>query len=98
MMPAGTHARILNARPQPIEIDRVRRAVLAMEMQNEFGTRGGVFDRTGDETGRPIGIEVELRIAIGGSKAGFRPAFEASSPGPMLVGVCSAGEESNGRL
>ena len=98
MVHAGTHARILNARPQPVEIDRVRRAVLAMEMTNEFGTLGGVFNRAGDETGRPIGIKVELRIARGGSKAGFRPAFGASSPAPMLVGVCSAGEESNGRL
>jgi len=35
------------ARPQPISIDIRRSAVLVIDMQNEFGSEGGMFDRAG---------------------------------------------------
>jgi len=35
------------AKPQPIEIDPSRAALLIVDMQNDFGSEGGMFDREG---------------------------------------------------
>jgi ureidoacrylate peracid hydrolase len=35
------------SRPAPLEIDPVRTAVLVIDMQNDFGASGGMFDRAG---------------------------------------------------
>jgi ureidoacrylate peracid hydrolase len=35
------------ARPAPISIDPARCAVIVVDMQNDFGSRGGMFDRAG---------------------------------------------------
>jgi len=40
-------ARTIGARPQAIEIDISRTAVLIVDMQNDFGSKGGMFDRAG---------------------------------------------------
>jgi len=37
----------LEARPEPIGIDAERAAVLVVDMQNDFGAPGGMFDRAG---------------------------------------------------
>jgi ureidoacrylate peracid hydrolase len=37
----------LDARPAPIEIDLGRTAIVVIDMQNDFGTKGGMFDRAG---------------------------------------------------
>jgi ureidoacrylate peracid hydrolase len=37
----------IDARPEPLEIERSRSAVLVVDMQNDFGARGGMFDRAG---------------------------------------------------
>jgi ureidoacrylate peracid hydrolase len=37
----------LEARPAPIEIDVQRTAVIVVDMQNDFGSDGGMFDRAG---------------------------------------------------
>jgi ureidoacrylate peracid hydrolase len=37
----------LDARPEPIAIDPTRTAVLVVDMQNDFGAKGGLFDRAG---------------------------------------------------
>jgi hypothetical protein len=44
--PAG---RILTieARPQAVSIDTATTAVIVVDMQNDFGTKGGMFDRAG---------------------------------------------------
>jgi ureidoacrylate peracid hydrolase len=45
----ATKSRIvsLDARPEPIAIDPARTAVLVVDMQNDFGAKGGLFDRAG---------------------------------------------------
>ena len=35
----------LNAQPEPIEIDLAKTAVIVVDMQNDFGAKGGMFDR-----------------------------------------------------
>jgi len=37
----------IEAKPEPIEIDTARTAVIVCDMQNDFGTKGGMFDRAG---------------------------------------------------
>ena len=37
----------LDARPESIAIDPTRTAVLVVDMQNDFGAKGGLFDRAG---------------------------------------------------
>src|SRR5690242_2171081 len=35
------------ARPEPISIDTATTAVIVVDMQNDFGSKGGMFDRAG---------------------------------------------------
>jgi ureidoacrylate peracid hydrolase len=35
------------ARPDPLRIDTAKTAVLVVDMQNDFGAEGGMFDRAG---------------------------------------------------
>ena len=37
----------IDARPQPISIETTKTAVLVIDMQNDFGSEGGMFDRAG---------------------------------------------------
>ena len=37
----------LDARPEPIAIDTASTAVIVVDMQNDFGAKGGLFDRAG---------------------------------------------------
>jgi ureidoacrylate peracid hydrolase len=37
----------IEARPEPISVQLSRTAVLVVDMQNDFGSRGGMFDRAG---------------------------------------------------
>ena len=37
----------IDARPQPLNIDPRRSAVIVVDMQNDFGAEGGMFARAG---------------------------------------------------
>src|SRR2546421_9365654 len=37
----------IEATPEPIAIDTAKTAVIVVDMQNDFGTKGGMFDRAG---------------------------------------------------
>ena len=37
----------LDAKPAPITIDGAKTAVIVIDMQNDFGTKGGMFDLAG---------------------------------------------------
>jgi ureidoacrylate peracid hydrolase len=37
----------IEARPQPIELDPTKTAVIVVDMQNDFGSEGGMFERAG---------------------------------------------------
>jgi ureidoacrylate peracid hydrolase len=43
--------RTLSARPAPIAIDPAHTAVIVVDMQNDFGATGGMFDREGIDIG-----------------------------------------------
>lgn len=38
---------IIDAKPGPITLDAANTAVIVIDMQNDFGTKGGMFDRAG---------------------------------------------------
>jgi len=46
-MPSGSRLITLDARPEPVRIEAGRAAVLVVDMQNDFGAEGGMFDRAG---------------------------------------------------
>jgi ureidoacrylate peracid hydrolase len=48
----------VEARPEAIQIDIARCAVLVIDMQNDFGARGGMFDRAGIDIS-----SIELAVA-----------------------------------
>ena len=74
---------ILDAKPAPISIETSRTAVLVVDMQNDFGSKSGMFDRAGLDismiqatvrpTSRVLASARQSRIAIIYLKMGFRP-------------------------
>ncbi len=38
---------VIEASPETITIDSARTAVIVVDMQNDFGSKGGMFDRAG---------------------------------------------------
>ena len=73
----------IEATPEPITIDIVRTAVIVVDMQNDFGSKGGMFDRAGvdismvqkaiEPTRRVLLAARDARIKIVYLKMGFRP-------------------------
>jgi ureidoacrylate peracid hydrolase len=61
----------INARPEPIQIELGKTAVLVVDMQNDFGATGGMFDRAGidispiQQVVAPIGTVVAAARRVG---------------------------------
>ena len=74
---------ILDAKPAPISIETSRTAVLVVDMQNDFGSKSGMFDRAGLDismiqatvyaTSKAVRAARNARIPIVYLKMGFRP-------------------------
>src|SRR6266705_715125 len=79
---AGRQA-IIEASPEPITIDIARTAVIVVDMQNDFGSKGGMFDRAGIDisgiqkavgpTAKVLASAREASIKIFYLKMAFRP-------------------------
>ena len=73
---------LLQAKPQAIEIDPTRTALIVVDMQNDFGSKGGMFDRAGIDisgiqaaiapTGRAIEAARRSGIPVIYLKMGFQ--------------------------
>ena len=73
----------IDAKPEPITIDTARTAVVVVDMQNDFCSKGGMFDRAGVDISmvqRAVGPTLnallaarQARIKIVYLKMGFRP-------------------------
>ena len=57
----------IEATPEPIAIDTARTAVLVVDMQNDFGTQGGMFDRAG--------MDISMIRGAIGPTAGKKPTL-----------------------
>jgi len=66
----------LNTRPEPIEIDLHRTAVIVVDMQNAFVSKGGMFDMAGmDISGAKEVIEKNRILIDAARKAGCKIVF-----------------------
>jgi len=80
----------IQARPEAIDIDMARAALLIIDMQNDFGSPGGMFDRAGidisgirraiEPTARVIAAARKTQIPIIYVKMGFRPDLSDAGP------------------
>ncbi|MGQ0833494.1 MAG: cysteine hydrolase [Gammaproteobacteria bacterium] len=63
----------LDARPEPIELDTARASVIVVDMQNDFGAKGGMFDRAGiDISGIQKAVAPTARVLTAARRAGIR--------------------------
>ena len=63
----------IQARPMPVTVDLSRTAVIVVDMQNDFGSPGGMFDRAG--------------IDIGAIKNAIAPTASGAGRGKGVPGV-----------
>jgi ureidoacrylate peracid hydrolase len=80
----------IQATPEPITIDPAQTAVIVVDMQNDFGTKGGMFDRAGVDIApiqrvvEPISKVLESARRAGMKivylKMGFRPDLSDAGP------------------
>ncbi|MBL6080647.1 isochorismatase family protein [Belnapia sp. T18] len=76
----------MDAEPEPIEIDRRRCAVLVVDMQNDFGARGGMFDRAGiDITPIERVVEPTAQVLAAARSAGFPIVYLKMQHSPDLA-------------
>jgi len=82
MVSAKSNIAIINAKPEPITIEIPKTAVIVVDMQNDFGSKGGMFNRAGLDismirsavppTSRVLASARQRGIAIIYLKMGFR--------------------------
>ena len=63
----------LDARPEPLDVDPRRLAVLVVDMQNDFGARGGMFDRAGIDIAGIEEAAENTRAVLGAARAAGLP-------------------------
>ncbi|HVN81283.1 MAG TPA: cysteine hydrolase [Terriglobia bacterium] len=103
--PSATKSRIvsIDAKPEPIAIDTAKTAVIVVDMQNDFGSKGGMFDRMGIDlsiiqravgpTAKVLAAARKTGIRIIYLKMGFRPDLSdlGASDSPNRAGHLRAG-------
>jgi ureidoacrylate peracid hydrolase len=66
----------LAARPEPVTIDTAKTALLVVDMQNDFGTEGGMFDRAGiDISGIKRAVAPTARALQAARGAGIKVVY-----------------------
>src|SRR5215470_5012957 len=63
----------LDARPEAIMFDTMKTAVLVVDMQNDFGSKGGMFDRAGiDISGIQRAVDPTAKVLAAARTAGIK--------------------------
>lgn len=66
----------IEARPQPITFDTAATAVIVVDMQNDFGSKGGMFERAGiDISGIQKAVAPTARVLEAARKAGVKVVY-----------------------
>jgi len=66
----------LPARPNPIDVDLTRTALIVVDMQNAFASKGGMFDLAGfDISGASRVIEVNRKLLRAARQAGVKVIY-----------------------
>jgi nicotinamidase-related amidase len=86
----SAHAVVIEAKPACIQIDTAHTAVLVIDMQNDFGAKGGMFDRAGIDismiqravapTARLLTAARQAGIPVVYLKMGFQPDLSDAAP------------------
>lgn len=81
---------MIEARPDPIIIDTARTAVIVVDMQNDFGSEGGMFQRAGIDispirgavapTAKILSAARKAGIKVVYLKMGFKPDLSDAGP------------------
>jgi ureidoacrylate peracid hydrolase len=75
----------LDARPEPIDIDPRYSAVIVVDMQNSFVSKGGMFDLAGiDISGAPGAVGTTSRLLAAARRAGVAVVYLQMSYKPDL--------------
>jgi ureidoacrylate peracid hydrolase len=70
------HVVTLDTKPSPISIDRAKTAVIVVDMQNDFGSKGGMFDRAGiDISGIQKAVAPTARVLAFARRAGIKIVY-----------------------
>ena len=89
MKPTAREA-IIDAKPDPLTIDLSKTAVIVVDMQNDFGAKGGMLDRAGIDLSSVQGAVGPTAQVIAGARAIGIPIIyikEALSPDLSDLGV-----------
>ena len=73
--PDKAKARLMNldAKPEAITLDPAKTAVIVVDMQNDFGSKGGMFDRAGiDISGIQKAVGPTAKVLASARKAGIK--------------------------
>ena len=63
----------IDARPGPIPVDTAKTAIIVVDMENDFGAKGGMFDRAGiDISGIQKAVGPTARVLASARAAGIR--------------------------
>ena len=65
----------IEARPEPITIDLSKTAVLVIDMQNDFGAKGGMFERAGIDISGIRAVVPNVRAALTAARSASLPIF-----------------------
>lgn len=66
----------LDAKPTPLRLDPANTAVIVVDMQNDFGARGGMFDRAGiDISGIEAAVGPTALVLAAARRAGIRIVY-----------------------
>jgi ureidoacrylate peracid hydrolase len=81
---------VIEAQPSPIQIDTAHTAMLVIDMQNDFGAQGGMFDRAGIDisliqravapTARVLSAARQAGIPVVYLKMAFQPDLSDAGP------------------
>ena len=77
----------------PIDVDTAQTAVIVVDIQNDFGAKGGMFDRAGiDISGIQKAVAPTARVLAAARRAGMRIVYLKMGYRPDLLGWVSDSE------
>jgi ureidoacrylate peracid hydrolase len=82
----------LEARPSPLTFDPTETVIIVVDMQNDFGTKGGMFDRAGiDISMIQRAVAPTARVLAAARKAGLKVVYLKMAYKPDLSDLGTAG-------
>jgi ureidoacrylate peracid hydrolase len=94
-MAAPTGSIVIDAKPEPLSIDLAQTAILVVDMQNDFGAKGGMFER--------LGIDISMiqrvvaptaRVLAAGRRAGLKIVYVKMGFKPDLSDLGAPGSRT----